>query len=68
MATPPVFLPGESQGQWSLVGYSPWGRKELDLIEAAKHAPTRGVLYVSFLTEFSFSSYIVFKNCCLPFQ
>ena len=26
----PVFLPGESQGQRSLAGYSPWGRKELD--------------------------------------
>ena len=26
----PVFLPGESHGQRSLVGYSPWGRKELD--------------------------------------
>ena len=25
----PVFLPGESHGQRSLVGYSPWGRKEL---------------------------------------
>ena len=25
-----VFLPGESHGQRSLVGYSPWGRKELD--------------------------------------
>ena len=24
----PVFLPGESQGQRSLVGYSPWGHKE----------------------------------------
>ena len=30
MATHPVFLPGESHGQRSLVGYSPWGRKELD--------------------------------------
>ena len=27
-ATPPVFLPGESQGQGSLAGYSKWGRKE----------------------------------------
>ena len=27
----PVFLPGESHGQRSLVGYSPWGRKELDM-------------------------------------
>ena len=24
----PVFLPGKSQGQRSLVGYSPWGHKE----------------------------------------
>ena len=26
----PVFLPGKSLGQGSLVGYSPWGHKELD--------------------------------------
>ena len=26
----PVFLPGEFHGQRSLVGYSPWGHKELD--------------------------------------
>ena len=32
MATP-VFLPGESHGQRSLVGYSPWGHKESDLTE-----------------------------------
>ena len=25
----PVFLPGESHGQRSLAGYSPWGHKEL---------------------------------------
>ena len=25
-----VFLPGESHGQRSLVGYNPWGRKESD--------------------------------------
>ena len=28
----PVLLPGKSHG-WSLVGYSPWGRKELDMTE-----------------------------------
>ena len=28
-----VLLPGKSQGQRSLVGYSPWGRKELDTTE-----------------------------------
>ena len=31
MATPPVFLPGESHGQRILVGYSPWGCKETDM-------------------------------------
>ena len=34
MATHSVFLPGESQGQRSLTGYSLWGRKELDTTEA----------------------------------
>ena len=29
----PVFLPGESHGQRSLVGYSPGGHKELDTTE-----------------------------------
>ena len=29
----PVFLPGESQGQRSLVGYSPWSHKESDTTE-----------------------------------
>ena len=29
----PVFLPGKSHGQRSLVGCSPWGHKELDTTE-----------------------------------
>ena len=29
----PVFLPEKSHGQRSLVGYSPWGCKELDTTE-----------------------------------
>ena len=29
----PVFMPGKSHGPRSLVGYNPWGRKELDTIE-----------------------------------
>ena len=29
----PVFLPGEFHEQRSLVGYSPWSRKELDITE-----------------------------------
>ena len=31
--TTPVFLPGESHGQGSLVGYSPWSLKEWDTTE-----------------------------------
>ena len=38
-----VFLPGESHGQKSLVGYSPWGHKELDMTERL----TRSCLYFS---------------------
>ena len=33
MATTPVFLLGQSHGQRSLVGYSPWDQKELDITE-----------------------------------
>ena len=34
----PVFLPGDSHGQRSPVGYSPWGCKESDTIETTEHA------------------------------
>ena len=33
MQPTPVFLPGESHGQRSLEGYSPWGHKESDMTE-----------------------------------
>ena len=39
MATHSSFLPGESHGQRSLVGYSPGGHKELDMTNATQHAP-----------------------------
>ena len=29
----PGFLPGDSQGQMSLLGYSPWSHKELEMNE-----------------------------------
>ena len=34
----PVFFLGESHGQRSLEGYSPWGHKELDMTEVTEHA------------------------------
>ena len=36
----PVFLPGESHGQRSLAGYSPWGGKESDRTEVTWHTHT----------------------------
>ena len=36
----PVFLPGKSHGLRILVGYSPWGRKELDMTEQLHFNPT----------------------------
>ena len=33
MSFTPVFLPGESHRQMSLVGYSPWGGKKSDTTE-----------------------------------
>ena len=33
MATHSSILAGESHGQRSVAGYSPWGRKELDTTE-----------------------------------
>ena len=34
----PIFLPGESHGQRSLAGYSPWGCEESDTTEMTKQA------------------------------
>ena len=34
----PVFLPGESHGQRSLVGYRPWSHKELDMLKGLSMA------------------------------
>ena len=39
----PVFLPGESHGQRSLVGYGPWGRKESDMTKHACRAFQVGI-------------------------
>ena len=38
MATHSSILSGESHGQRSLAGYSPWDHKESDMTEATEHA------------------------------
>ena len=40
MATHSSILAGESQGQKSLAGYSPWGCKESNAIEVTEHTHT----------------------------
>ena len=35
-----VFFPGESYGQRSPAGYSPWGCRELDMTERLTHTHT----------------------------
>ena len=37
----PLFLPGKSHGQRSLVNYSPWDRRELDMTKATEHSHTQ---------------------------
>ena len=46
---PPVFLPRESHGQKSLIGYSPRGHKESDTTEVTQHARTHAPSTVSSL-------------------
>ena len=42
----PIFLPGESQGQRSLVGCRPWGHTELEVTLAAAAAAATDHLYM----------------------
>ena len=59
----PVFLPGESHGQRSLVGYSPWGHKELDTTEWLSTAQYKiyfkatNYIFIQFLTQIPISMY-----------
>ena len=46
----PVFLPGESHGQRSLVGYSPWGHKKSDGTERLR-LPLPGCIDVCVCTH-----------------
>ena len=60
MANTPVFLPGESHRQRSLVGYGPCGRKGLDMTEVTEHSCS------SLPRLFSYWS-VVALQCCISF-
>ena len=49
----PVFLPGKSHGQRSLIGYSPWGRKRVghDLATKQQQRTTRAILCTEHIWE-----------------
>ena len=55
----PVFLPGESHGERSLVVYSPWECKELDMTEGLS---MHSCLYITHLYIRSFGM-ILLKLC-----
>ena len=48
----PVFWPGEFHGQRNLVGYSPWGPKEMDMTEVTEHKHKKdAVCFLLFLAQ-----------------
>ena len=62
-----VFLPEKSRGQRSLMGYSPWGRKELDMNEYVR-APTHTQSSITYKNQESlFNGYFnepIIKDIC----
>ena len=63
----PVFLPGESQGRGSLVGYRLWGHKELDMTEALNLPTLACALYhlVNFMFTFGEGDGTPLQYSCL---
>ena len=58
----PVFLPGESHGQRSLVGYSPWGRKRVGHDLATQQKKT----FLGYITWPSFEMTFLQVSAGLP--
>ena len=71
MATHSVLLPGKSHGPRSLVGYSPWGRKEFNTTDWL-HFHFSGTLSISFVASLLLASlsllFELFKTCFLRFS
>ena len=65
----PVFLPGESQGQRSLVGYNLWGHKESDTTERLIHIHTQGSLVpLNLINTKACSSSLTERMCAKSLQ
>ena len=61
-----VFLPGEFHGQRSLVGYSSWGRKELDTTEQLTHTYTF-IYYWSIVALQCFVKFLQYSEVNQPY-
>ena len=46
----PVFLPGESHGQGSLVGHGPLGRRELDTTKVTEQEQIQNLILILYFT------------------
>ena len=57
----PIFLPGKSYWERSLVGYSPWCYKESDMIELHARVRTHTHTHTLFLLFFSFNLYTIVR-------
>ena len=58
----PVFLPGESRGQGSLVGCSPWGCKELNVNEVTEHRDSISCMNVPQFIKSSIDEHFIFLD------
>ena len=67
MATHSIFLPGESHGRRSLVGYSPWGRKESDTTERLHFTPLHFIKFCHY-PFLSLQDQYQSQNISLPFR
>ena len=54
----PVFLPGESQGWGSLVGFRLWGRTESDTTEATQQQQQQQVIQIAYPLDGRVTLYI----------
>ena len=59
-----VFLPGESHGQRSLAGYSPWSHKESDMTERLSTHTVKGQAHCCW-NQWSFSRALPSRNLSL---
>ena len=57
----PVFMPGKSHGLRSLVGYSPWGRKESDTTEQLHFSLSLSDIFTVYKNNSIFTDYTTLK-------